>query len=130
MCIQRINAVMSQEDNLDVGKIKWLQGSISDTFKDGKNIQAAIDRLLPLPHGEREAEVVKYPLIRVVPAEHGWVTLDNRQLFLFKKVLETETVIHVEIVTLDEASQQRWKLTNRNGGESIVVLPNRHRNAG
>ena len=115
---------MSQEDNLDVGKIKWLQGSISDTFKDGKNIQAAIDRLLPLPHGEREAEVAKYPLIRVVPAGHGWVTL------LFKKVLETETVIHVEIVTLDEASQQRWKLTNRNGGEGIVVLPNRHRNAG
>lgn len=127
MCIQRINAVMSQEDNLEVGKIRWLQGSISDIFKDGKNIQAAIDRL---PRGESEAEVAKYPLIRVVPAEHGWVTLDNRQLFLFKKVLETETVIHVEIVTLDEASQQRWKLTNRNGGESIVVLPNRHRNAG
>ena len=121
MCIQRINAVMSQEDNLEVGKIRWLQGSISDIFKDGKNIQAAIDRL---PRGESEAEVAKYPLIRVVPAGHGWVTL------LFKKVLETETVIHVEIVTLDEASQQRWKLTNRNGGEGIVVLPNRHRNAG
>ena len=51
---------MSQEDNLEVGKIRWLQGSISDIFKDGKNIQAAIDRL---PRGERSrgSKVSAYP---------------------------------------------------------------------
>ncbi|KAL4067474.1 hypothetical protein V8B97DRAFT_928977 [Scleroderma yunnanense] len=115
-----------EECNVEVDQIGWSQDSISDTFQDGRDVQQAINALRRLTHEERVAIVATYPPIRVVQfVDQGWITLDNRRLFLFRAVLLPGTPIRVRVATLQEAEELKRKLTTGDEGATIVVRSNR-----
>lgn len=125
--------MMSGDDecpaHLPVGLIGWSQDSIADSFRDGRDLQVAINALRRLTHEERvEIVTTTYPPVRVVQFEdQGWITLDNRRLFVFRSVLLPTTPIPIQVATLEEAQELRRKLTTEDEGATIVVRLNRHR---
>lgn len=65
--------------------------------------------------------------IRVVEFEGdvGWITLDNRRLFVFRSLLPPRTPLTMTVATYEEAKELKRKLTTRDGGATIVVRANR-----
>jgi len=120
---------MSGDDcdiNLSVDQIHWSQDSIAGTFRDGSDLRALINSLRGLPHERRVELVATYPRIRVVQFEsQGWITLDNRRLYLFREILDPGTQIGVRVATFQEAQELRRKLTTDNEGATIAVRANR-----
>ncbi|KAK0186212.1 hypothetical protein F5146DRAFT_1069854 [Armillaria mellea] len=118
---------MSDEcpSELPVDQVGWSQDSIAGTFRTGQDIRAASIALRRLSEDERIAVVATYPPIRVVEFEtQGWITLDNRRLFLFRAILSPGTPIPVRVATAEEARELIYKLTTKNEGASIVVRAN------
>lgn len=114
------------EMDLPVGQIGWAQDSIASTFRNGEDLRDAHLAFRRLSNAERLAIVRTYPRIRVVQFEtQGWITLDNRRLYLFRTVLEPGTPIPVRVATYQEAQELRYKLTTRDSGATIVVRANR-----
>ncbi|KAG2070450.1 hypothetical protein BDR04DRAFT_1099956 [Suillus decipiens] len=112
--------------DLPVDQIGWSQDSIAGSFRDGGDLRDLVNSLRALPHEQRVQLVGTYPPIRVVQFEtQGWITLDNRRLYLFRDILNPGTQIRVRVATLQEAQELRWKLTTDNEGATIVVRANR-----
>ncbi|PPQ65110.1 hypothetical protein CVT24_003071 [Panaeolus cyanescens] len=110
---------------LPVGSIGWAQDSIASTFRNGEDLRNAHLAFRRLTNAERLDIIRTYPPIRVVQFEtQGWITLDNRRLYLFRSVLDPGTHIPVRIATYQEAQELRYKLTTRDSGATIVVRAN------
>jgi len=110
------------EFDLPVGLIGWSQDSIAGTFRDGTDVQASINALRGVTNDQRRAFIATYPLIRVASFEgQGWITLDNRRLFVFRSLLLPTTPITVRLATYEEAQELRRKLTTRDEGATIVI---------
>ncbi|KAG6908518.1 hypothetical protein DXG01_004370 [Tephrocybe rancida] len=111
---------------LPVEQVGWAQDSIASTFRNGEDLRDAHLAFRNLSNGERLAIVRTYPAIRVVEFQtQGWITLDNRRLYLFRTVLDPGTQIPVRVATPQEAQELRFKLTTRDEGATIVVRANR-----
>ena len=102
---------------------KW-----EDTGKTCADVPTLLNRyenrrtLRGLTHDERRAIVATYPLIHVVDFdEQGYITLENRRLYIFRAVLLPNTPIAVRLATSDEAQELRRKLTTMDEGATIVV---------
>ena len=107
-----------------VGEIGWSQDSIAGVFRDGHNVHQDIAALRQETLEQILFSIRRYPPIRVVRfVDQGWITLDNRRLYLFRSVLRPETIIEVRIATLAEAEELKWKLTTRDEGRSTLVRP-------
>jgi hypothetical protein len=109
--------------DLPVNQIGWSQDSISGTFQMGGNVQAAVNALRTLNHDQRRDFIADtYPPIRVVCFDQqGWITLDNRRLYIFRQVLDRGTTIRVQVATAAEAEELRRKLTTTDEGATIVI---------
>ncbi|KAI9452408.1 hypothetical protein BJY52DRAFT_1292939 [Lactarius psammicola] len=120
---------MSDDDcniRLPVGSIGWSQDSISGSFRDGKDIRTLVNSLRQLSHEERVQLVGEFPPIRVVGfVTQGYITLDNRRLFLFRQLLDPGTQITVRIATYQETEELKTKLTTNDEGATIVIPANR-----
>lgn len=109
------------EISLPVGLVGWSQDSISGTFRDGRDIQATINALRGGTNEQRRAFLATFPPIRVVYfVGQGWITLDNRRLYVFRTLLLPGTLMTMRVATIGEAQELRRKLTNRYGGANIV----------
>ncbi|KAH0604004.1 uncharacterized protein H6S33_007035 [Morchella sextelata] len=117
---------MSDRDMcLPVGLIGWSQDSVSGSFGNGQDIRIAIEALRSLTNDQRRAVIATYDPLRVVEfRDQGWITLDNRLLYIFRALLLPETSISVRLATTEEAKEFRKKLTTE--GATIVLRSNRH----
>lgn len=107
---------------VSVSEIGWAQDSISAHFRDGRNVHEEIGRLNGLTEDERRSAIGRIPRIRVVRFEtQGWITLDNRRLYILRAVLRPGTLITVQVATYDEAMELKRKLTTRNEGKWVIV---------
>jgi len=110
--------------DLPVGEIRWSQNSTASSFfetpnEDLRDAHLAFRHLNP---AHRFAIIREFPRICVVQFDtYGWVTPDNRHLFLFRQVLSPTTRISVRVATWQEAQELRDKLTTLDGGATIVI---------
>lgn len=112
---------------LAVGLVGWSQDSIRSSFRTGEDIQAAINVLRALPHEQRIHFLAAFEPIRVVDFDdQGWITLDNRRLYIFRSLLLPRTPMSMRITTYEEAQELRYKLTTTDEGATIVVRSNRN----
>ena len=120
---------MSNEDRhirLSVHSIGWTQGAIAGSFQEGRDLRNQINSLRRLPLEQRITLVSQFPPIRVVEFEsQGWITLDNRGLYLLRQILDLGSEITARIAATQEAQELRRKLTTDSEGTTIVIRANR-----
>jgi filamentous hemagglutinin len=88
--------------------IRFAQDSVSNTFKDGKTLQATID---DLRSGKISPDDL--PPIRVFEKVGKIYSLDNRRLLA---VSEAGVPIKVVPATPAEVAKEGWKMTTPNNG--------------
>jgi len=115
-----------EEISVEVDQIGWSQDSITDTFRDGKDVRKAINALRCLSHEERVLIAATYPPISVIQLKgQGWITLDTRRLFLFRAIVNSGTQIRVRVATVQEAEELTKKLMSGKEGAAIIIRSNR-----
>jgi len=94
-------------------EVRFSQDSIKGSFKAGGTIKELAEGL---KNGTVDpASVIP---IRLVEKEGRWFTLDNRRLEAFRRA---GVPIPYRMATPEEAAEEQWKFTTRNGGTSIRV---------
>lgn len=113
---------MAEELSLPVDQIGWSQDSIASTFRNGDSLHSVINRLRGATQQEVLAFFAEFPPIRLVCFERqGWITLDNRRLYLMRQLLNPGTVIRAVQATAAEADELRRKLTTGDEGATITI---------
>lgn len=111
--IQKNAAVTRRSGVIDPTSVNFTQDSIRSTFKDGGSLQ---DLVSGLKDGSINPSDI--PAIRVFEVDGALFSLDNRRLHAFRKA---GVPIRVKPATVDEISDESFKFTTKNGGESIRV---------
>ena len=71
---------------------------------------------------EQHVFFAEFPPNRLVLFERqGWITLDNRRLYLMRQLLDPGTVIWAVQATAAEANELRHKLTTEDEGATISI---------
>ena len=100
---------------VDTNAIRFTQSTVTDTFRDGRSLQATIDALRAGTLGPADI-----PAIRIFAREGVLYTLDNRRLLA---AAAAGVKINVRSATAREIKRQVWKFTTKNGGLMVEVLP-------
>jgi hypothetical protein len=97
-------------------EIYFSQDSIKEKFDNGHTIYSTVSVCKKHPY-----VIQRIPKMRVCKKDGKWYSLDNRRLWVFKKL---EADGHIKGVTVQQVSQDRLtaeKFTTRNGGESVEI---------
>jgi hypothetical protein len=100
-------------ESIDPALVRFSQDSIKGTFKNGGSVD---DLAAGLKSGAIKPGDV--PPIRVVERDGNLFTLDNRRLEAFRR---TGVPIRYRYASPEEAANEAFKFTTRNGGQSVRV---------
>lgn len=101
------------------GAIRFIQASITDSFKDGRSVSHLIDGLV-----DGSIDPTSVPAIRVFKEDGKLYTLDNRRLYAFQEAAKERPGLQIQTREVDAAMYKREidnKRDTRNDGESVVV---------
>ncbi|XP_062584742.1 uncharacterized protein LOC134246394 [Saccostrea cucullata] len=97
-------------------EIFYSQDSIKEKFDNGHTIYSTVSVCKKHPY-----VINKIPRMRVCKKDGKWYTLDNRRLWVFRKL---EADGHIKDVKVNQVSKDRLpaeKFTTENGGESVEI---------
>ena len=97
-------------------EIFYSQDSIKDKFENGRTIISTFNVCVKYPY-----VINRIPIMRVFKKDGKWFSMDNRRLWVFKK-LEAEG--HIKDVTVRHTSRDKLpddKFTTQNGGVDVSI---------
>lgn len=97
-------------------EIYYSQDSIKEKFDNGHTIYSTLSVCK-----KHQYVINKIPRMRVCKKDGKWYTLDNRRLWVFRKL---EADGHIKDVKVTQVSKDRLpaeKFTTKNGGESVGI---------
>ena len=97
-------------------QIYYSQNSINERFDNGYTIYATLNACKNHPF-----VIYEIPPIRVCKKDGKWYTLDNRRLWVFKRLEEQGHVDSVRIKKVSPSLLTAQKFTTTNGGESVEI---------
>lgn len=97
-------------------QIYYSQNSINEKFDNGYTIYATLNACKNHPF-----VIYEIPPIRVCKKDGKWYTLDNRRLWVFKRLEEQGHVDSVRIKQVSPSLLTAQKFTTTNGGESVEI---------
>jgi len=98
---------------IDPKEVRFSQDSIKGSFKAGGTVEELAEGL---KNGTVDPAGVTP--IRLVEKDGQWFTLDNRRLEAFRRA---GILVPYRMATPEEAAEEQWKFTTRNGGTSIRI---------
>ena len=101
---------------LKPSEIFYSQDSISKKFNNGKTIYSTLDECR-----DNSFKVALIPNIRVCQKNERWYTLDNRRLWVFKRLEEEGRITDIEVNTVSSGFLTAKKFTTKNGGVSVRI---------
>ncbi|VDI32141.1 Hypothetical predicted protein [Mytilus galloprovincialis] len=96
--------------------IFYSQDSIKDKFDNGYTIYGTLSACK-----KHSFVIQKIPTIRVVQIGGKFHTLDNRRLWVFKKLEESGTITDIHVQTVSRSMLEDRKFTTTNGGTDVIV---------
>ena len=101
---------------LKPSEIFYSQDSISKKFNNGKTIYSTLDECR-----DNSFKVALIPNIRVCQKNERWYTLDNRRLWVFKRLEEERRITDIEVDTVSSSLLTAKKFSTKNGGVSVKI---------
>lgn len=101
-------------------KIYYSQDSIRDKFENNYTLMATYNILTRHP-----GVMVRIPKIRVCFKNGKWYSLDNRRLWVFRRLEENGYISSIAVKRVAESELPENKFTTTNGGTSVEVRPTR-----
>lgn len=99
-------------------EIYYSQDSIRDKFDKKYTIQATYNVLVRQP-----GVMQRIPRIRVCLKDGKWFTLNNRRLWVFRKLEENGYIRDINVIHVGRDKLQDSKFTTTNGGKDVIVRP-------
>lgn len=96
--------------------IYFSQDSIRNTFDNGQSIHSTLQACEQNPMA-----ICQIPTIRVCMKNGRWYTLDNRRLWVFKKLEESGRITDVDVNIVSEDDLTAKKFTTTNCGVSVRI---------
>ena len=101
---------------LKPSEIFYSQDSISNKFNNGDTIDSTLNECR-----YNSFKVALIPNIRVCQKNGRWYTLDNRRLWIFKRLEEEGRITDIEVDTVSSGLLTAEKFTTKNGGVSVRI---------
>lgn len=97
-------------------EIYFSQDSIKNTFDNGQSIHDTLKKCQEDPMA-----IHQIPTMRVCMKNGKWFTLDNRRLWIFRRLEEGGHITNVDVNVVSSDRLSARKFTTTNGGVSVRI---------
>ncbi|XP_056022114.1 uncharacterized protein LOC130054980 [Ostrea edulis] len=101
---------------INPSEIYYSQDSIKEKFFDGQTIYSSLSECREKPY-----VINMIPTMRVCLKDGKWYTLDNRRLWVFKRLEAEGYISDVEVMIVSSSELTASKFTTNNGGTSVII---------
>lgn len=106
----------NNDQRMKPSEIFFSQDSIKEKFDNGHTIYSTVSVCKKHPY-----VINKIPKMRVCKKDGKWYSLNNRRLWVFRKLEADGDIKDVRVMQVNNARLTTEKFTTRNGGESVNI---------